>query len=193
MTVVKTEPSTVLLLPGWQNSGPGHWQSRWENLHGYRRVEQHDWLQPRRGDWCARLEEVILTTPISRGPLTLVAHSLGCLLVAAWAAHSLNTHRVRAALLVAPPDTTDPAIATMLPGWAASLGSAVLQKLPFNSCVMASRNDPYCPWDQALAFAQAWGSSACIDCGLAGHLNTDSALGDWPQAHALLLDLQGPT
>ena len=192
MTVVKTEPSTVLLLPGWQNSGPGHWQSRWENLHGYRRVEQHDWLQPRRGDWCARLEEVNLATPISRGPLTLVAHSLGCLLVAAWAAHSLNTHRVRAALLVAPPDTTDPAIATMIPGWAASPGSAMLQKLPFNNQVMASRNDPYCPWHQALAFAQTWGSNACIDCGLAGHLNTDSALGDWPQAHDFLLDLQGP-
>ncbi|WP_204314112.1 alpha/beta hydrolase, partial [Klebsiella aerogenes] len=24
----------VLLLPGWQNSGPDHWQSRWERLHG---------------------------------------------------------------------------------------------------------------------------------------------------------------
>ncbi|RZI94330.1 MAG: alpha/beta hydrolase, partial [Rubrivivax sp.] len=33
----------VLLLPGWQNSGPDHWQSRWERLHGDERVEQHDW------------------------------------------------------------------------------------------------------------------------------------------------------
>ena len=24
----------VLVLPGWQNSGPLHWQSRWEALHG---------------------------------------------------------------------------------------------------------------------------------------------------------------
>lgn len=191
MTTVQTDSSAVLLLPGWRNSGHGHWQSRWEALYGYRRVEQHDWLHPRRGDWCARLEEVILALPMARGRLTLVAHSLGCHLVMAWAAHSLNTHRVQAALLVAPPDTADPAIATMIPGWAASPGSAMLQKLPFKNQVMASRNDPYCPWDQALAFAQAWGSSGCIDCGYAGHLNAESGLGDWPQAHARLLDLQG--
>ena len=51
----------VLILPGWQNSGPGHWQSRWELAHGYQRVEQHDWLRPLRGDWIARLEEVLAT------------------------------------------------------------------------------------------------------------------------------------
>ncbi|MBA4060613.1 MAG: alpha/beta hydrolase, partial [Verminephrobacter sp.] len=49
-------PRNTLLLPGWQNSGPDHWQSRWEALHGYHRVEQHDWMRPLRGDWSARLE-----------------------------------------------------------------------------------------------------------------------------------------
>jgi len=89
----------VLILPGWQNSGPDHWQSQWQTAHGYQRVEQHDWLRPLRGDWIARLEEVLL---LNRAPAVLVAHSLGCLLVAAWAAHSRNAHLVRAALLVAP-------------------------------------------------------------------------------------------
>ena len=93
--------STVLLLPGWQNSGPDHWQSLWEAQHGYLRVEQHDWMRPRRGDWIARLEDVVLAQPEGTH-ITLVAHSLGCHLVAAWAAHSRNTHRVQAALLVAP-------------------------------------------------------------------------------------------
>jgi predicted alpha/beta hydrolase family esterase len=88
----------VLLLPGWQNSGPDHWQSRWEQNFGYVRVEQHDWMQPLRGDWIARLEDVLLS---QKGPSVLVAHSLGCLLVAAWAAHSRHTHLVSAALLVA--------------------------------------------------------------------------------------------
>jgi predicted alpha/beta hydrolase family esterase len=32
----------VLLLPGWQSSDAGHWQTLWEAEHGYRRVEQHD-------------------------------------------------------------------------------------------------------------------------------------------------------
>ena len=50
----------VLTLPGWQSSGPEHWQSRWEALHGFQRVEQHDWMTPRRGDWLARLDEAAL-------------------------------------------------------------------------------------------------------------------------------------
>ena len=85
-------PRNVLILPGWQGSGPDHWQSRWERLYGYTRVEQHDWMRPLRGDWIARLEEVVLGCDIERdGPAVLVAHSLGCPHVAAWAAHSKNT------------------------------------------------------------------------------------------------------
>ena len=92
----------VLLLPGWLDSGPTHWQSRWEALYADLRVRQDDWQWPRRGDWMARLDEVVLE---SEQPAVLVAHSLGCQLVAAWAAHSAHTARVKAALLVAVPDT----------------------------------------------------------------------------------------
>ena len=49
----------ILLLPGWQNSGPGHWQSLWEDQFGDLRVEQHDWMLPLRGDWISRLEDVV--------------------------------------------------------------------------------------------------------------------------------------
>ena len=48
----------------------------------------------------ARLDEVLLEDDT---PAVLVAHSLGCQLVSAWAAHSRLTARVHAALLVAPP------------------------------------------------------------------------------------------
>ena len=65
----------ILLLPGWLDSGPGHWQTRWEALHGDVRVAQSDWLWPKRGDWMARLEEVLLE---SDTPALLAAHSLGC-------------------------------------------------------------------------------------------------------------------
>ena len=60
----------ILTLPGWQDSGPQHWQSRWEALHGYQRVQQHNWCQPLRGDWTARLQEVVLD---SLAPVVLVA------------------------------------------------------------------------------------------------------------------------
>ena len=49
----------VLILPGWQNSGPTHWPSRWQALHGFERVQQADWERPRRGDWMAQLEEAV--------------------------------------------------------------------------------------------------------------------------------------
>ena len=171
-------PSNVLTLPGWQNSGPGHWQSLWEAAHGYQRVEQHDWMQPLRGDWIARLEEVILD---SDEPVVLVAHSLGCILTAAWAAHSRNIHRVKAALLVAPPDVDREEVRQLLTSWA----PVPMQRLPFASVLLASSRDPYCRPDRAREFAAAWGADFA-DVGPLGHLNADSALGDWPEAHEKL-------
>ena len=75
----------VLILPGWQNAGPTHWQSRWQALHGVERVQQADWDWPRRGDWKAQLEEAVWADSC---PTALVAPGLGCQLVAAWAAHT---------------------------------------------------------------------------------------------------------
>ena len=171
----------VLLLPGWQNSGPAHWQSRWEARYGYIRVQQHDWMRPLRGDWMAQLEEAVLSCA---RPCVLVAHSLGCLLVASWAAHSRNTAKVRAAMLVAPGDAEREALRPVLTSWA----PVTMQALPFSSVLFASRNDPYCSFERASAMAQAWGAR-CIDYGMAGHINADSALGDWPEGQAHLLQI----
>ena len=173
--------SSVLVLPGWQDSGPRHWQSLWVQQHGYRRVEQHDWQSPLRGDWIARLEDVLLSLD---EPAVLVAHSLGCILVAAWAAHSRNLHRVKAALLVAPGDAERPEIRASLRSWSPS----PLQRLPFPSVLVASRDDPYCAFERARLFGHAWGSQF-IDYGAAGHLNADSHLASWPEGHVLLQDL----
>ena len=175
-------PRNILILPGWQNSGPDHWQSRWERQHGYQRVEQHDWQRPLRGDWISRLEDVLLSCD---EPAVLVAHSLGCMTAAAWASHSQNTVRVKAALLVAPPDTARDDIRQMLPGWSA----IALQKLPFETLVVASSNDPFCDLARAREFADAWGAQF-IDAGPHGHLNTESGLGDWPELHAHLQRLE---
>ena len=171
----------VLLLPGWQNSGPDHWQSRWEQHFGDVRVEQHDWMQPLRGDWIARLEDVLLS---QSGPSVLVAHSLGCLLVAAWAAHSRNTHLVCAAMLVAPGDAEREELQPVLKSWS----PIVMRPLPFKSHLLGSHNDPYCSLERAKALADAWGSQ-WQDCGHAGHINAESNLGNWPEGRALLQSL----
>ena len=182
-------PANVLILPGWQSSGPDHWQSRWQAAHGYQWVEQHDWVRPLRGDWIARLEDVLLSLDFERdGPAVLVAHSLGCIHVAAWAAHSRNTHRVKAALLVAPPDTEREDLRNLLPGWS----PVPLDRLPFKTVLFTSSDDPFCSQARAQTFARAGGAD-CIEAGKGGgHLNAESGLGDWPQGFAELQHLQGP-
>lgn len=177
------KPENVLILPGWQNSGPEHWQSRWEAAYGYRRVDQHDWMTPQRGDWMARLEDVVLA---AHGPVVLVAHSLGCILTAAWAAHSKNTARVQGALLVAPGDPEREELRSVLPSWS----PVVHQRLPFPAILVGSRDDPYCRFERAQGFAADWGARF-IDLGNAGHINAGSALGDWPQGRAWLQKLTG--
>jgi predicted alpha/beta hydrolase family esterase len=181
-------PSTTLsprylILPGWQSSGPVHWQSRWEALYGDVRVEQHDWMRPLRGDWIARLEDVLLA---QSGPSILVAHSLGCLLTAAWASHSRNTHLVTAALLVAPGDPEREELQGVLKSWT----PVPLNRLPFRSILLGSQNDPYCSFARAQQFADAWGSEL-VDFGAGGHLNAESGLGDWPAGRAQLKRLSG--
>lgn len=176
------KPSSILLLPGWQNSGPGHWQSIWESGLGYQRVQQHDWLHPKRGDWSARLQEVIVDAP---EPVWLVAHSLGCILAAWWAAHSpLAMSKVRGALLVAPGDVERPDLAEHIPGWS----PIALEALPFPATLAGSDNDPYCSAGRAHQLADAWGAR-WVNLGDCGHINAESGLGDWPQGQALLADL----
>ena len=177
----------VLLLPGWLNSPPAHWQSRWETLYGFERVLQSDWEWPRRGDWMARLDEVLLTTPdpapvpashpaFARAkPVLLVAHSLGCQLVAAWAEHSAHTARVRGALLVAVPDTARADTPHQLSTWRRVPGNV----LPFTTRLLFSSNDPFCTPPRAQAMAATWGARA-RGLGALGHINGDSGLGDWP-------------
>ena len=174
----------VLLLPGWQNSGPLHWQSLWEKAHGYLRVEQHEWWRPLRGDWIARLEEVLLSVASRAKPAVLVAHSLGCITVAAWAAHSRNRHLVKGALLAAPADVERADVREQLPNW----GPIPVQSLPFAGIVFHSSSDPFCAQERSLAIAQAWGARS-VDCGACGHINSESGLGDWPAGHAALLEL----
>ena len=175
----------LLLLPGWHDSGPGHWQSRWPQLHGeparFIKVDQDDWAWPKRGDWMMNLDEVLLADPtFEQAPAILVAHSLGCHLVAAWAAHSQHTRRVKGAWLVAPPDLDGPpnavTAAPQLQGWR----NVVRQRLPFPATVLASRTDPYAAFERSQALAQDWGADL-RDLGEAGHVNEASGHGDWPE------------
>lgn len=171
----------VLLLPGWQNSGPLHWQSLWEREHGDVRVTQHDWLTPKRGDWIARLEEVMLE---SDARTVIAAHSLGCHLVAAWCAISKHTSRVKGALLVAPPDLHQADLPHELLPWR----PALREPLNIHATIVASSNDPFSQLSRTRELAQAW-RAPLVEIGDRGHINGDSNLGAWPEGRALLQQL----
>ena len=39
--------TSTLIIPGYANSGPQHWQTLWEEKHPeYKRVHQKDWDHP---------------------------------------------------------------------------------------------------------------------------------------------------
>jgi predicted alpha/beta hydrolase family esterase len=129
----------------------------------------------------ARLEEVVLE---SEQPTWLAAHSLGCHLVSAWAAHSRLSARVRGALLVAIPDVEREDMPPQLHGWR----PALRQPLPLPSVAVLSLDDPYCEPDRGAALAAAWGARV-VWAGHCGHLNGASGLGDWGAGQALLQTL----
>lgn len=164
-------------------------------------------MQPLRGDWITRLEDHVLSMreqtieelcwetsqkPLEKKPnssaadIVLIAHSLGCHLVAAWAALSKQTHRIKGALLVAPPDVLREDFPQEMKSWR----SPVLQKLPFPSTCVISSNDPFCELQAGKDMAAAWGSEL-LELGEKGHINADSGLKDWPQGQALLARLAG--
>jgi predicted alpha/beta hydrolase family esterase len=172
--------TSVLIVPGYSNSGPEHWQSLWEREHPeYRRVMQRDWDHPERDVWVSALDQAIVQ---AAHPVVLVAHSLGCLTVAHWA--SQYERPIRGALLVAPPDAEAPDFAVDNGGFA----PIPLAPLPFPSIVVASTDDPYVSLERAEQFARAWGS-LCVNLGPCGHINTAAGFGPWPFGEELLAEL----
>lgn len=169
--------TSIIIVPGWRDSGPGHWQTLWaERLPQARRVVQDDWHTPTRSAWVARLEETVLEQP---GPVVIVAHSLGCITTAHMKPEAAA--RVRGALLVAPADPERRAVLS-------DFAPVPYAALPYRSILVASSNDPYCPIRLSGAYARAWGSEF-VRLQNAGHINVDSGHGEWPLGRALLQSL----
>jgi predicted alpha/beta hydrolase family esterase len=164
----------VLIVPGLNGSGPAHWQTRWEAIYPRTvRVAQRDWDHPDLEAWQTTLQSAIAAAP---EPAVLVAHSLGCALVAHLASRPIAA-RIVAALLVAPADVDSP---ECTPAATRSFAPMPRAPLPFPATVVASEDDPYVTLARARAFAASW-KATFIDAGPKGHLNADSALGDWPE------------
>ncbi|OYU45090.1 MAG: alpha/beta hydrolase [Burkholderiales bacterium PBB4] len=170
----------IIIVPGWRDSGPGHWQSLWaDSLPGAVRVVQDDWISPTRRAWVSALAQLILDAP---GKVVVVAHSLGCITTAHLPADAAA--RIKGALLVAPADPERR-------GVLADFAPVPYQRLPYESILVASTNDPFCPVRTAGAYARAWGSQF-VRLPDAGHINVDSGHGHWPLGLALVSSLLAP-
>lgn len=172
----------VLMLPGYDNSGPQHWQTLWERAHPeYVRVQQRSWTEPICDHWVAALDAAIVT---ANQAVVLVGHSLGALTIAHHARRYARA--VRGALLVATPNVDDPAFPPIVKGFR-PIPRALL---PFPSIVVASADDWCMDPETARELAAGWGSRFVL-LEKAGHINADAGFGPWPEGERLLAELIG--
>lgn len=181
---MRADDVQILMIAGWTNSGPDHWQTRWERkLAQARRVAMPDFDRPVRDAWVGA---IVSAVEAAEKPVVLVAHSCG-VLAAVHAAAELPKSKVAGAMLVAPTDLSEEYAVS---GFLAECGEGVARPvgfdplpttpLPFASLLVASRNDPFCRWERAESLSRAWGA-ALMDAGDAGHLNAASGYGPWPE------------
>ncbi len=170
---MRAADADILIIPGWRDSGPEHWQSRWEKkLSTARRVVQRDFAQPGRAEW---VETICREVRASTRPAVLVAHSLGAI-AALHAAQQLR-NMVAGAFLVAPPSEE---VIREMPAVDPAFLSVPRGHLPFPATVVGSSNDPYADLLFARRLAEDIGARF-IDAGAAGHINVESGHGPWPE------------
>lgn len=187
--ILSRDPVTVLIVPGLREHVPDHWQTLLaQQLARVRTVPplEHDKLS------CAARVAAI-ETEVQRidGPVVIVAHSAGAIMVAHWALRA--TRPIHGALLAAPADLETP----LPPGYperetlrAHGWLPIPRGRLPFRSIVAASTNDPLARFERVAGLAADWGSRL-EDVGAVGHLNPAAGFGEWPRAMALLEELEG--
>ena len=181
---MKTADIDILIVPGWQDSGPDHWQSRWErSLKTARRVIQDDWDSPDVEHWGDKIAKF---AGGATQPVVLVAHSLGVPAVV-YAADKLKSKGVIGAFLVAPADVEfarfwPDTVGERWPPENGDGGYARMpdNRLPFPAELIVASNDLYCSYARAEKLAAQWGAKLS-DAGECGHINVASGHGPWPE------------
>ena len=185
--MTRTQPPTVVIVPGLRGHVAGHWQTLLaERLGTAVTVPPPGRGRRSRAARVAALDRAVAGVP---GPVILVAHSAGVMTTVHWAQR--HSRPVQGALLATPPDFGSP-----LPdgypmldelydnGWC----PAPCDPLPFPSILAASSNDPLARIDRVAALAAAWGSRL-VHAGAVGHLNPASGYGHWARAGELIREL----
>jgi hypothetical protein len=178
---------TVVFVPGLRDHVADHWQTLLEaRLPGSMCVPRLGKDNLRLAAW---IEAIDRTVGSVQGPVVLVAHSAGVVMVAHWA---LGLWRnVCGALLAVPPDL-DAGLPEPYPSKEALAQNGWMPiprvRLPFRSILVGSTNDPLSSLENAQSLARSWGSE-WVNAGSVGHLNPASGFGEWPPALELLASL----
>jgi len=178
---------TVLIVPGLRDAVAEHWQTLLEAQ--LPRVRSVPAMGRSELSCAARVTAIERAAQAIEGPIVIVAHSGGCIMVAHWARRTARA--IHGALLATPPDF-DTAMPEGYPTLAQLDAAGWLPvprtPLPFRSIVAASRNDPLGRYERVAGLAQDWGSELA-DLGAVGHLNPASGYGEWPPAHDFIARL----
>lgn len=165
----------IVIIPGYSSSVGEHWQA-WlhEEIDDALMVLQDDWVYPEKSAWVAGLRNYL--DNLSEEKILLVAHSLGCVTLAALCEDGYDASHIAGALLVAPADSEQEDFPQDIRGFE----KMPRGKIPFPTTLIGSRDDHYMTFDRASYFAHCWGSEF-VDYGEVGHINTASGFGPWPE------------
>ncbi|MGJ7509829.1 RBBP9/YdeN family alpha/beta hydrolase [Variovorax sp. GT1P44] len=182
---------TVLIVPGLRDHVDAHWQTLLAadlEARG-RKVRTVPPMGRTDLDCATKVAAIERAAQAIEGPLIVVAHSGGCVMVAHWARQTRRA--VQGALMATPPDFEQampegyPTLeALRTGGWL----PVPRERPPFPAIVAASRDDPLGNWDRVAGLAGDWGARL-IDLGKVGHLNPASGFGPWPDAERFIDEL----
>jgi predicted alpha/beta hydrolase family esterase len=175
----RTVPTVV--IPGWNGSGDGHWQTWLEEQsemdgRATRRPAFADLEHPDLADWLAALRSSIADLPPDG--YDVVAHSLGAVLWLHHVADPQGAPRAARVALVAPPSprTTIPEIAAFFPP---PMDIDTVRQGADGTVLVAGDDDPYLPEGIAAAYGLPLKMATTVIAG-GGHLNVESGHGEWP-------------
>ena len=181
---------TILIVPGLRDHVPAHWQTLPRAEAREREVRAADGADQDKLSCAAWVAELDKSLAAIAGPVILVAHSAGVMIVVHWA----QRHRrpIVGALLAAPPDFESP-----LPegyptqqvlrdnGWLPTPRAA----LPFPTIVACEHQRSARAVTSASRRSRGPGAARSSMLGNVGHLNPASGYGEWPQAEEFIREL----
>ena len=171
----------TLVIPGWNGSGPGHWQTWLEQRSA--EVERPtlrprfpDLDHPELGSWLTGLRAALAGLPADG--FDVVAHSLGAVLWLHHVADAGDSPRPARVALVSPPSpaTSIPEVAEFFPP---PLDIDTVRRSADGTVLVAGSDDPFLPEGIAAAYGLPLKMATTVIEG-GGHLNTESGYGEWP-------------